>query len=230
MAATSLWTSGSPEGSRSNGVRMTTTPDGRKAGSPVPDGDSESQAAGHGARHRGGWARPDRPAVDRRSSRVHAFVIRHTTHKAQVERWDERIILYFRANYIRLTRIALFVVFFWFGIIKFSDLSPADELAEALAAKTVGAELFDVSFKVIAVLECLIGILILIPSAARIVIPLLFLYMPVVSAPLVLVPEMTWQSFMVPTLEGQYIIKNIVIVAAAFGVAANTQPLIRKRS
>jgi uncharacterized membrane protein YkgB len=145
--------------------------------------------------------------------------------KANVERWDGKIIRFFRISYIPLARFALFVVFFWFGFIKLTGMSPAGELAEALTAKTIGTEYFDVLFKLIALLECLVGILFLVPKAVRIVVPLLFFHMAVVCAPLVLVPEMTWQSFMVPTLEGQYIIKNIVIIAVAFGIAAHTEPL-----
>lgn len=102
--------------------------------------------------------------------------------------------------------------------------SPAGELAEALTAKTIGLDWFDVSYKLLALLECVIGVLFLIPKAVRIVIPLLFIHLLMVCSPLILVPELTWQSFMVPTLEGQYIIKNVAIVALAFGVAAHTKP------
>jgi uncharacterized membrane protein YkgB len=142
---------------------------------------------------------------------------------------DLEVIAFFKRTYIPLARIALFIVFFWFGFIKLTGMSPAGPLAEALTAKTVGPELFDMLFRVLAFLECVIGVLFLAPKAVRVVIPLLFFHMAVVCAPLVLVPEMTWQSFMVPTLEGQYIIKNIVIVALAFGIAANTQPLFSKK-
>lgn len=141
---------------------------------------------------------------------------------------DVRVIEFFRRTYIPLARVALFVVFFWFGFIKLTGMSPAGELAEALTAKTVGSELFDVLFKILAFLECVIGVLFLIPKAVRVVIPLLFFHMAVVCAPLVLVPELTWQAFLVPTLEGQYIIKNIVIVALAFGIAAHTEPLSKQ--
>ena len=44
------------------------------------------------------------------------------------------------------------------------------------------------------------------------------------AGPLVLLPSETWQSFFVPTLEGQYIIKNLVIIAAAIGIAAHLHP------
>jgi uncharacterized membrane protein YkgB len=36
--------------------------------------------------------------------------------------------------------------------------------------------------------------------------------------PLLLLPTLTWQSLLIPTLAGQYIIKNIVIVALALSV------------
>jgi uncharacterized membrane protein YkgB len=148
--------------------------------------------------------------------------------KKHIRRFDETIITFFRTTYIPLARIALFVVFFWFGFIKFTGMSPAGPLAEALTAKTVGLEYFDILFKAISLLECLIGVLFLFPKAVRIVIPLLFFHMAIVCAPLVLVPELTWQQAFIPTLEGQYIIKNIVIVALAFGVAAHVQPLSKK--
>lgn len=147
--------------------------------------------------------------------------------KQKIEHWDEKIIVFFRRTYIPAARIALFVVFFWFGFLKITGASPAGDLAEALTAKTIGMDWFEVSFKILAFMECLIGILFLIPKAVRVVIPLLGVHMLVVCAPLVLVPEFTWQSFMVPTLEGQYIIKNLVIVALAFGIAAHTRPLAR---
>jgi len=43
--------------------------------------------------------------------------------------------------------------------------------------------------------------------------------------PLFILPEVTWSGFLVPTLEGQYIIKNIVIIATAIGIVTNLRPL-----
>lgn len=124
-----------------------------------------------------------------------------------------------------LARFAFFVIFFWFGFIKLLGISPAGPLAEDLVAKTIGAQYFEQLFIVLALLECLIGILFLIPKAVRLTIPLLFIHLIIVCSPLLLLPKDTWQSFLVPTLEGQYIIKNIALIALAFGVAANTKPL-----
>jgi uncharacterized membrane protein YkgB len=128
-----------------------------------------------------------------------------------------------------VTRLALFVVYFWFGAVKLLGHSEAAGLARALMAKTIGVAHFGLLFNGVAVLECVIGVLCLVPGAVRTLIALLSVHMSLVCAPLVLVPERTWQSFLVPTMEGQYIIKNVLIVAAAIGLAtrARTTPLVR---
>lgn len=145
-----------------------------------------------------------------------------------IEKSDKKIISFFRGSHLLIARLSLFVVFFGFGFIKLIGLSEATPLAAALTEKTVGLQYFDALFFVLALLECVIGILFLFPNAVRIVIPLLFFHMAVVSAPLVLLPELTWQSVLAPKLEGQYIIKNLVIIAVAFGIAAHTEPLGKK--
>ena len=138
---------------------------------------------------------------------------------------DQTIIAFFRRAFLPVARVALFVVFFWFGALKLFDLSPASPLAEALTVQTVGMQYFGILFKVLAVVECVIGMLFLVPRATRVVIPLLLIHMIVVCSPLVLVPQQVWTGFLVPSLEGQYIIKNVVIVAVAIGIAAQTKPL-----
>jgi uncharacterized membrane protein YkgB len=142
-----------------------------------------------------------------------------------LETFDKSLISILRRLSIPLARIALFVVFFWFGILKALGLSPATGLVEMLHAQTIPFVPFHIFFIGFAVYECIIGILFLIKGAERIVIPLLFLHMITTFLPLILLPAVTWQSFLVPTIEGQYIIKNLVIIAAAVGVAANLHPL-----
>lgn len=137
---------------------------------------------------------------------------------------DLRLIGFFQRTFIPVARVSLFLIFFWFGFIKLIGISPASPLAEALTAQTVGMQYFDALFMLLAAIECVIGILFLIPKATRIVIPLLLFHMAVVCSPLVLVPEYTWQHFLVPTLEGQYIIKNAVVIAVAIGIAASATP------
>lgn len=142
---------------------------------------------------------------------------------------DLKAIAFFRRIFLPFARVALFIVFFYFGILKLLQLSPASPLAQALTAQTVGMHYFDTLFITLSLVECLIGVLFLIPKATRVVVPLLLVHMAVVCAPLVLVPNMVWTGFLVPTLEGQYIIKNLVIVAVAIGIAAQTTPIAHKK-
>jgi uncharacterized membrane protein YkgB len=148
--------------------------------------------------------------------------------KQKITELDLRLIAFFRRTFVPFARFSIFIIFFWFGFIKLLGLSPASPLAEALTAKTVGMQYFDLLFYVLAVLECVIGLLFLFPKVTRIVVPLLLFHMLIVCSPLVLVPEYTWQEFGVPTLEGQYIIKNAVVIAVAIGIAASAKPLNSK--
>jgi len=144
------------------------------------------------------------------------------------EEIDLRVIAFFKKIYVPVARFSIFLIFFWFGLIKVLGISPASPLAEALTVKTVGMQYFHILFVVLALLECIIGVLFLLPKMTRVVIPLLLFHMLIVCSPLVLVPEYTWQAPAVPTLEGQYIIKNVVVVAVAIGIAASTRPLTKR--
>lgn len=144
---------------------------------------------------------------------------------AQLEKIDSWIIETAKRVYMPMARIAFFIIFFYFGLLKLVGLSPASTLAEALTTRTIGMEYFDALFMGLAVVECLIGLLFLVPKATRLVIGLLLLHMVVVCSPLLLVPDMAWTSWLVPTLEGQYIIKNIALIAIAISIAAHTVPL-----
>jgi len=141
---------------------------------------------------------------------------------------DLRVIALLRKWFLPLARLAIFVVYFWFGILKLLDLSPASPLASALTDKTIGAAHFDTAFAILAVFECVIGILFLFPKMTRVVIPMLFVHLIVVCLPLILVPHEAWTHFLAPTLEGQYIIKNLVLAALAIGIAAQTTPLAHR--
>lgn len=149
--------------------------------------------------------------------------------KLNYQALDLRLIAFFKRSFVPFARFSIFLIFFWFGLIKLLGLSPASPLAKALTEQTVGLQYFDMLFAVLALLEVIIGILFLFPKATRIVIPLLLIHMAIVCSPLLLVPSYTWQQLFVPTLEGQYIIKNAVVIAVAIGIAASTAPLSKNR-
>ncbi len=141
---------------------------------------------------------------------------------------DDGIIGWFYKWFRPVSRMSLFVVYFWFGFLKLVGLSPASPLAEALTVKTIGEQWFNELFAVLAVLECIIGILFLIPRATRLAIAMMLLHMLLVCSPLVLTPELVWRYPFVPTLEGQYIIKNIALLAVAITLASNIVPYSKK--
>lgn len=139
---------------------------------------------------------------------------------------DTSIIRFFRKISVPTARISLFVVFFWFGLLKAIGLSPAGSLVHGLFDATLlGIVPFNTFYVGFSLFECLIGILFLIKGAERVVIPLLFFHMITTFLPLIFLPSESWQAPFVPTLVGQYIIKNLVLVAAAIGIAAHLHPL-----
>ena len=140
-------------------------------------------------------------------------------------RIDIAIIHLFRRIFLPVARFGLFVVFFWFGILKVLGLSPASALVQRLFTETVPYMSFATFIIGFGIFECLIGLLFLFKGFERLVIPLLFLHMVTTFLPLFYLSEETWSGFLVPTLEGQYIIKNLVIIGLAIGIAARLHPL-----
>jgi uncharacterized membrane protein YkgB len=114
-------------------------------------------------------------------------------------------------------RISLGIVFLWFGALKFfPGLSPAEELAtRTMEVLTFGVIRPPVSIVVLAAWECTIGLGLLLGVAMRATLVLLFIQMLGTLTPLVLFHEKLFnQLYFVPNLEGQYIIKNIVLISA----------------
>jgi uncharacterized membrane protein YkgB len=142
-----------------------------------------------------------------------------------IQKIDIALINFFNRISIPTARLGLFVVFFWFGLLKVVGLSPATGLVRQLFTQTISFISFDHFIILFGLFECLIGILFIIRGAERVVIPLLLLHMITTFRPLFLLPAETWSGFMVPTLEGQYIIKNLVIIAAAIAIAGRLQPM-----
>jgi len=130
---------------------------------------------------------------------------------------------------IWLERTALFLVYGWFGFLKIIFISPANPLVASLLEKTLPFITFNQFIFWFGVFEVLIGVLFLLPKMEKIALSLLVLHLVTTFMPLFVLPSVTWQGWFVPTLEGQYIIKNILIVSCAFSFAARTV-LKRKNS
>lgn len=146
----------------------------------------------------------------------------------EMRKIDAEIIHFFRDVSEPIARIGLFVVFFWFGLLKVVNLSPASPMVQALFESTISFVSFPAFMFLFGLFEMLIGIMFLFRGYEREVIPLLFTHMLTTFMPLFFLPAMTWTGPFVPTLEGQYIIKNMAIIAAAIGIAAHLHPLPRR--
>lgn len=138
---------------------------------------------------------------------------------------DIHCIHFFKRFADPVARTAFLVIFFWFGALKVFGLSPASPLVQALFESTIPIMPFGIFMILFGLFECMIGLLFIIPRLERVVLPLLLLHMVVTGMPLILLPMITWSGFLVPTMEGQYIIKNIALVAAAMGVMAHLHPI-----
>ena len=115
-----------------------------------------------------------------------------------------------------LIRLPLFIIFFWFGLLKVIELSPARQLIidTVFSMPFLSAEAWVI---VIGYWEMLIAIFFLTKRTTFLAMILLFLQMSGTFMPLILLPDISFQSSnpLLPTLEGQYIIKNIIIITAA---------------
>src|SRR6476620_3067284 len=127
---------------------------------------------------------------------------------------------------LRLLRISLGIVFLWFGALKFfPGLSPASDLAaRTIYALSFGAVSPSLSVPLLAAWECVIGVGLILGIFMRATLLLLALQMAGTLTPLFLFPaEVFTRIPYAPTLEGQYIIKNAVLISAAIVLGATVR-------
>jgi uncharacterized membrane protein YphA (DoxX/SURF4 family) len=127
---------------------------------------------------------------------------------------------------IVILRLGLGLVFLWFGLLKFfPSLSPAEELAtRTISTLSLGLVSPAVSLPVLALWETLIGLGLIFGKLMRITLLLLIVQMLGTVTPIFLFPAEVFTHFpYAPTLEGQYIIKNIVLVGAALVLGATVR-------
>lgn len=125
-----------------------------------------------------------------------------------------------------LLRLSVGIVFFWFGILKFfPGLSPAQDLAtRTIDLLSFGMVPAHISIHILAVWEVLIGLGLLTGTFMRATLLLLFLQMPGTLSPVFFFPAEVFTKIpYAPTLEGQYIIKNLVIVSAGIVLGATVR-------
>ncbi len=132
--------------------------------------------------------------------------------QTQLDQIDKRITHWMAEYGMTIMRVGLGIVFFWFGALKLvPGLSPAEELVR----NTIYFVNPDWFIPVLALWEMAIGLGLIVGKFMRLTLLLLFLQMPGTALPLVVLPQAVWTQFPYGlTLEGQYIIKNLVLIGA----------------
>jgi uncharacterized membrane protein YphA (DoxX/SURF4 family) len=136
---------------------------------------------------------------------------------------EDKIIDWMSVNGIYLLRISVGIIFFWFGFQKFF---PGISSAEDIATRTIDVLSFGIvqapySMPILATWETLIGLGFLTGKFLRTTVILLYLQMAGTIFPLFVFPDETFYMVpFVPTIEGQYILKNIILITAAMVILA----------
>lgn len=148
------------------------------------------------------------------------------TWRERFDALDRRVIKFMTTYGVVLLRWSIGLIFIWFGALKlFPGLSPADQIAtDTTEALTLGLLPPDLARLGLAILEITIGIGLIIRKYLRLTLALLFAQMAGTLTPLLIFPERIWSEFpFVLTLEGQYIMKNGVLISAGLVIGATVK-------
>jgi uncharacterized membrane protein YkgB len=128
---------------------------------------------------------------------------------------ERRIVAWMEIHGHRMLRYSLGIVLLWFGALKYLGPSRVTEIAAGVVP-FIPASIW---IPLLATWEIAIGICLLHRPFLRLGIALMMLQMAGTFLPLVMLPQVTWVHFPYePTFEGQYIIKNLVLVSAGLVV------------
>jgi putative oxidoreductase len=115
-------------------------------------------------------------------------------------------------------RIALAVIFLWFGALKLTGNSPVEELV----ASSFSSLPFEFPFAALGVLEVLIGAGLLFKVALRAVLGLMWVMLLGTFAAVALNPDLFFgENFWLLTTEGEFVVKNLVLIAAGMVIGGH---------
>jgi len=140
-----------------------------------------------------------------------------------LQRFDDAAIGFVRTRGILVLRIALAIVFIWFGALKVFGVSPVADLV----ARTLPFLPFDVAVKGLGAIELLIGLGLLTGWAIRVTMLVFFLQMLGTFLVFVLEPEQSFQhgNPLLLTTQGEFVLKNVVLIAAGLVIAGAIVPV-----
>jgi putative oxidoreductase len=138
-----------------------------------------------------------------------------------VARMDRVVIPFLRRVAVPVLRISLGVVFVWFGLLKIFEVSPVSELV----ARTVYWVDPDVIVPVLGAFEVTVGMLLLLGRALRLTLFLFVLQMLGTFLTFFVLPNVTFRDGnpLLLTVEGEFVVKNLVLISAALVVGATVR-------
>ncbi len=142
---------------------------------------------------------------------------------SQLDYFERRSVIWMEKQGFTLLRLSIGVIFLWFGALKFfPGLSPAQDLAiKTIMHLTFGLVPATAIIWGLAFWEVLIGLCFVVGKFMKIGIILLLVQMLGTFAPIFFFPQEVFTK--IPyglTIEGQYIFKNFVIIAAAIVIGS----------
>jgi uncharacterized membrane protein YphA (DoxX/SURF4 family) len=141
----------------------------------------------------------------------------------RLDRVDAALHGWLVAHSMLLLRLSLGTVFLGFGVLKlFPGVSPAESLVKATTTSlTLGLVPGSVALAAIGTIECAIGLCLLSGRAMRLALYLLLIQLVGILSPVVLLtPRLFGGPHHAPTLEGQYVLKDVILAAAALVLAS----------
>lgn len=141
----------------------------------------------------------------------------------KARRVDERLRPFLDRVGVPALRISLGAVFLWFGLLKVFDVSPVS----GLVAKTIYWFDPDVVVPALGVFEVFVGACLLAGRLMRLALPLLVLQMAGTFLVLVLLPDVAFRDGnpLLLTVEGEFVIKNLVLLSAALVIGSRLAPI-----
>jgi len=142
---------------------------------------------------------------------------------ARIRDLEELAVGWLIAHSIAILRVSLGAVFLGFGLLKFfPGVSPAQNLVEHTTDMlTLGLIPGAVALVGVAILECVIGLCLITGRGVRAAVYLLCVQLIGILSPLVLLAARLFDGpHGAPTLEGQYVLKDVILVGAALVIAS----------
>ncbi len=134
---------------------------------------------------------------------------------------DETISRFLQRWSITLLRLSIGVVFIWFGALKVFDVTPVAELV----ANTVYWVNPDWFVPFLGAFEIVVGVGLISGRALRVILGLFTLQMGGTFLVLIVQPDVTFQDGnpLLLTVEGEFVVKNLVLLAAGMVVGATVR-------